>query len=156
MNKAVEKWLAKRTIGISCRFLTILLVWAALLPTLASSAQTAAEAGHPGHFQLRLFGKVLNPHSSGVSGVAIEVLADGKRVGDTETTGHGQSPDVFLTTTDGSYQTLLWLQKDLVKPETVLEVTASKPGFSRNSIAVPIHDMLQSGTQLLANVDMQI
>lgn len=154
MNLAIEKWFSERTVGVSCRILVILLVWAVLFPALASSAQK--EAGHSDHFQLKLFGKVLNPHSSGVPGVAVQVLPGGETLGGAEPTDHGQSSNTFLTTGDGSYQALLWLRKDLVGPGTVLEITASKPGFSRTSLAVPIQALAQSGTQLLANVDMKI
>lgn len=154
MKSVTEKSFSKGRMDKSCMISIVLALCLFLFPPLALSTQT--EVDHSDHVQLDLYGKVLNPHKSGVSDVVIEVLPDKERVEDSDKTDHHQSTGEFLTASDGTYQARLWLPKDLIAPDSILRITAFKPGFVRNSILLPTDTLTQDQTKLIANVDITI
>jgi len=154
MRLTTEKWLSKRPIDVICPFLVIVAFCLLFFPPPVLSA--LAEKDTSGHIQLDLFGKVSNSHSIGVSDVVIEVFPVSKQSEDSEKTDHVPSFSKFLTASDGSYQARLWLKKDLIVDGSVLELTAYKPGFARNSIRLPADDLIRNGADLIGNIDIDI
>lgn len=154
MKPTTDKWFAKTTLDIACPLFGILALCLLFFPSQALSNQT--ETDNSGSIQLELFGKVFNAHSVGVSEVVIEVLPDNKRSGNLGKADQDPNSNHFITANDGSYQVRLWLKKDLLGHETILELTAYKPGFAKNSINVPVNALTHNGVNLIGNVDIEI
>lgn len=121
---------------------------------MAVSAQT--EVNHSGQVRLELFGKIVNSHNLGVSDVTIEVYLNSEQTRASESSQEAQTFETVQTESDGTYQARMWLKQDLITPDIFLKITASKPGFAMKSSLLPAHTLTPSGSNLIANVDIQI
>ena len=67
-----------------------------------------------------------------------------------------QAENIILTESDGTYQGRLWVKKDLVAADTLLEMTVYKPGYEKKTSLIPVSDRFTDGATFIVNADLQI
>lgn len=140
---------ATPTVFGSLLILFVLLFWSL---TWASEKQP----GPVGQVRMELFGKVLNSHSSGVGDAKIQVLLDGTPLKISGAKGNSESNDFLTTESDGSYQARFWVQTGLVTDDSILDITAYKPSFTKNSYKIKGQELTRDGSNFIGLADIQI
>lgn len=137
--------------------LGVLVVFVMLFSLLSSQSVAATQQIDPvRQVQLDLFGKVVNSHSSGVEAAQIQVLLDGTPLKVSRANDNGQPDDSLTTGSDGSYQIRFWLPAGLVTDDSILEITAYKPSFIKNSYQINGHELTRDGENFIGLAEIQI
>ncbi len=151
-----------KNLALFCLSLGILLLTTLLSssPTLASHEGGAHPSGSPpskAHHVLDVFGKVLNPHNSGVGDVELEVLVDGE---DAEIlsgkVSEGHKKGIILTEADGSFQFQVALPKGTDIRGHKIEIKAFKPSYERSVFEIDSSRIAQRGNEYMVHADLKI
>lgn len=105
--------------------------------------------------QLRIFGKVRNPHGAGVDDAEIRVFFNGRELKAVVHghVAHGQGG--ISTARDGSYQAVFRLPEGELE-RGVLEVEAYKPSYARIKVQVPLEDISRGPAGISVGTDLEI
>ncbi len=143
--------------------LTVMIVVAVFMLAMAGFATCAAAAGHEAHGEgdgsyklLKIFGKITNPHDTGVGDVEIEVTFNGQKMERAgHKGGHGHGSGGLKTEADGTYQAAFHVpEADLHGAE--IKITAFKPSYARATFEVEADHISTSEGGMVVNADFKI
>jgi Na+/H+ antiporter NhaD/arsenite permease-like protein len=169
MKKTIKQWFVRKRIDQSLSLWeqghgrkTVwlnLLLWSSLfcfVPLAVMGQQVGEQEDHAEKVQLEVFGKVVNSHHRGVSDVSVQLLTGGDQSTMDRQSVSLQAESIILTESDGTYQARLWVKKDLVAADTLLEMTVYKPGYAKKTSLIPVSDRFTDGVTFIVNADLQI
>lgn len=127
-----------------------------ILLLAAQSWALEKQSAPAGQVRMEIFGKVLNSHNNGVDDVEIQVLLDGSPLKIAAHKGHGESENTLKTEKDGSFQARFWIKQGLVTDNSILDVSAYKPSFKKNSYQIKGYELTKDGINYIGQADIQI
>lgn len=137
--------------------------WNAMLCTLwcfivffSASSAIASEGGqfNEAGEALSVYGRVTNPHGTGVGDVEIEVLLDGKALELSEKVGHDHGADI-VTESDGTFQGRFTVPAGSLG-QGKLAVSAYKPSYARKTFTVEQDHISTNRHMITIKADMEI
>ncbi len=142
--------------------LTVIIVMAVLVLAIGGLAAcvTAAEHGSAAEKDanvkfLKVFGKVTNPHDTGVGDVDLEVSYNGEALEPVGKGGHGHGEGGVRTEADGTYQAVFKVPASSL-PGAEIEITAFKPSYARATFKVEAAHISSSEGGMVVNADFKI
>ncbi len=104
---------------------------------------------------LNLYGKILNPHGTGVGDANVEIEVGGHPLEAGKKSGHGGSIGGLRTEMDGTFQA------QFAVPVRVLEgaevrIKVFKPSYARDSVTINQDKILRSGNEFTAHAEIPI
>lgn len=143
---------------ISAMFVMIVLF--AVISGFSAIALAAEHAAH-GHAEgnvevLKIFGKVTNPHDTGVGDVDLEVAVNGKAMEAAgHHGGHGHGAGGITTEADGTFQAAFEVPTGTLE-NAVIEITAFKPSYARSTFRVEGEHIARNAAGMHVNADFKI
>jgi len=142
--------------------LTVMIVMAVLMLAIGGLVVCAAAAEHgsagsaDANFKfLKVFGKVTNPHETGVGDVDLEVTYNGKALEPIDKGGHGHGEGGVRTEADGTYQAVFKVPASTL-PGAEIEISAFKPSYARATFKVEAGHISTSEGGMVVNADFKI
>jgi Na+/H+ antiporter NhaD/arsenite permease-like protein len=136
---------------------------AALMLTIWGAAACAIASGHEAHGEeagnykvLKIFGRVTNPHDTGVGDVDLEVTFNGAPLEPVARKGaHGHGEGGVKTEADGTFQAVFHVPAaDLHGAK--IEITSFKPSYARSTFIVEADHISTSEGGMVVNADFKI
>ncbi len=130
-----------------------------LSPCIASTSHEKQASGDPLKDKkiLDVFGKVVNPHDTGVGDVELEVLVNGKKAEIIGLGSHGSHEDTGIKTeADGTFQFKVALPKDLDVKSHEIAIRAFKPSYKDTVFKIDPSKIAQVGNEYMVRTDLKI
>ncbi len=102
-----------------------------------------------------LFGKIVNPHNSGVGDAEIEVFLNGKPLEPLREGHHGHGGSQIHTESDGTYQALFQVPKGILSTSTV-KVRVYKPSYKEEDLSFTGDQLIKGPAGYLLRADLKI
>ncbi len=120
-----------------------------------------AEKGQESHLQgqemdlLEVFGKVVNPHNSGVDDAEIEVFLNGKALKPFHRGHYSHRAGQICTESDGTFQGLFQVPKETLSTSTIT-VKVYKPSYKEKDISFASSQIVKTCSGYLLKADLKI
>lgn len=138
--------------------LILSILFSGLAPCFASNGHEVKPKGDLNNKKiLDVFGKVVNPHNTGVGDVELEVLVNGKEaeiVGNGGHKGHGKAS--IKTEADGTFQFKVALPEELDIKSNEISIRAFKPSYKDTIFKIDSSKIAQIGNEYMVRADLKI
>ena len=134
----------------------IMILAGGMVSHVGASENAAHEQPEPNAKHLKIFGKITNPHGSGVGDVELEVSFNGSKLEPSgEHGGHGHGSGGLKTEADGTYQATFSVPAHKLHG-AVIEISAFKPSYARATFSVKADHISTSEGGMVVNADFKI
>ncbi len=144
----------KTSSALSFMALVILFLISSL--SFASDAKEGPEVQLQGQEDsLEIFGKIVNPHNTGVDDAEIEVFLNGKPLKPFHGVHHGHGAGQIHTESDGTFQALFQVPKGMLSTSTIM-VKVHKPSYKEKDISFASNQLVRSCSGYLLRANLKI
>ena len=138
-------------------FMAVVILFLVSSLSFASDAKEGPESQLQGQEMdsLDLFGKIVNPHNSGVDDAEIEVFLNGEPLKPFHGVHHGHGAGQIRTESDGTFQTLFRVPKGILSTSTIM-IKVHKPSYKEKDISFAGSQIVKSCSGYLLRADLKI
>ena len=138
-------------------FMVVVILFLVSSLSFASDAKEGPESQLQGREMdsLDLFGKIVNPHNSGVDDAEIEVFLNGEPLKPFHGGQHGHRTGQIRTESDGTFQALFRVPKGILSTSTIT-VKVHKPSYKEKDISFAGSQIVKSCSGYLLRADLKI
>ncbi len=139
-GSAARAWLLA---AVSAVLALVMVLGAPAKSVIAGHGEAAVESGETDGPILNLYGRVVNPHKTGVEDAELKVLLDGKEL-EPKPYGHGggHGEGGVTTNPDGTFQAAFIIDRPLTE-DSIITVEVFKASYSTLKYQIPAKNILQ-------------